>query len=160
MALLARLPSLLVLVVLQVAAMRRLQRVVRRAQMLLEVLFRLLQVTAPLVVASSCLAVLVQPTLVDRCASVLVSAVAAALVVILLCLQATRRAMSRPVDLCVPLLVTAMLVEASRFVRAKVPMVTAVAWLSRRVPAPRLQAAVSRSAQRLVAVLVVAAACS
>ena len=93
MALLARLPSLLVLVVLQVAAMRRLQRVVRRAQMLLEVLFRLLQVTAPLVVASSCLAVLVQPTLVDRCASVLVSAVAAALVVILLCLQATRRAM-------------------------------------------------------------------
>ena len=160
MALLARLPSLLVLVVLQVAAMRRLQRVVRRAQMLLEVLFRLLQVTAPLVVASSCLAVLAQPTLVDRCASMLVSVVAAALVVILLCLQATLRAMSRLVDLCVPLLVMATLVEVLCFVRVKVLMVTAVAWLSRRVPAPRLQAAVSRSAQRLVAVLVVAAACS
>ena len=48
MALLARLPSLLVLVVLQVAAMRRLQRVVRRAQMLLEVLFRLLRATVAL----------------------------------------------------------------------------------------------------------------
>ena len=48
MALLARLPSLLVLVVLQVAAMRRLQRVVRRVQMLLEVLFRLLRATVAL----------------------------------------------------------------------------------------------------------------
>ena len=135
-------------------------QVVRRVRMLPEVLYRLLRATAPLVVASNCLAVPVLTTLVDRCASMLVSVVAAGLVVILLCLQATRRAMSRLVDLCVPLLVTATLVEASRFVRAKVLMLTAVVWLFRRVPALRLQAAVSRSAQRLVAVLVVAAACS
>ena len=156
----ARSLSLSVPVVLQVVATQRLPRAAQRVRVLPEALFRLLRATAPPVAASLCLAVPVLPTLVARCASVRVSAVVVALVAILRCLRATRRAMSRLVDLCVPPLVTAMQVAASHFVRVKVLTQMAVAWLSRRVPALRLRAAALQSARRLAAVPVAVATCS